>query len=157
MAGEECGPGQSVERVGYLAGVGGVVPHALAVTELAELTEGPEVEGVDPAWLLDRAATYLQARGNPWRARPLVNGVVLGVEQPVGAHLAQHLLAARGGSGSYACSTASTARHQSATASAIASSTALARSSAPMPHPSSSVPTRRTSRPGGAGPCIARC
>lgn len=62
-----------------------LLPHVLAVTDARR---SPDSIGDDVAWLLDRAGTYLQARGEPDPARPLLERAVglrrvaLGADHP---------------------------------------------------------------------------
>jgi tetratricopeptide (TPR) repeat protein len=50
-----------------------LLPHVLAATTLFEPLPGPEEQpgGAETAWLLDRAATYLQVHARLGEARPL--------------------------------------------------------------------------------------
>jgi hypothetical protein len=54
-----------------------LLPHVLA----ALTTDAEQIDADTAAWLLDRAGTYLQSRGEPAAARPLFERA-LAIEQP---------------------------------------------------------------------------
>ena len=81
-----------------------LLPHVLAATDTSR---NLEPAGEDVLWLLDRAATYLQTRGEPGSARPLFERVltdrrrVLGEDHPDTLLSATNLAADRGALGEY--------------------------------------------------------